>query len=335
MRLPNSTLTAVRGIQVGHATDLRGITGCTVVLCPRATVGAVDQRGGAPGTRETDLLRPSRLVRHVDAVLLAGGSAFGLAASDGVVAWLEKRGVGFRTGAGPVPIVPAAVLYDLEIGSSRARPDAAMGRRACTLASSRIVPQGSVGAGTGCTVGKLRGIARAVKGGIGSAATETTCRRPSERITVAALFAVNAFGDVMGEGGEWLAGLRATPRSVHPASTLMELRNLPAARLSRFESTVIGVVATDARLDREALAHVASMAHDGIARAVHPAHTLVDGDTVFAVATGTRPEVDPSIVGALAAEVTACAIRHAVFFAGSLGGVPASRELRNAAEKLR
>ncbi|MBI4602740.1 MAG: P1 family peptidase [Planctomycetes bacterium] len=340
MPLSNRTLTAVPGIRVGHAHDLRGATGCTVVLCPPGTVGAVDQRGGAPGTRETDLLAPSRLVQHVNAVLLTGGSAFGLAAADGVVRWLEERGLGFPTRAGPVPVVPAAVLYDLEVGDPRARPDAALGRAACDAASAAPAPEGSVGAGAGCRVGSLRGSACATKGGMGSWAVALG-GETGEGFTVAALFAVNALGDVVDAAGEVIAGLRAAPGSARFEGTLEALLRSdtpPVAGLggagpggagtggAGLGSTVIGVVATDARLDRDALGLVAAMAHDGIARAVRPAHTLFDGDTVFALATGRR-EADPSIVGAAAAEAAAEAIRRGVLEASSLGGIPAARDL--------
>jgi len=305
----NDTLTAIRGIRVGHATDLHGVTGCTVILCPPRTEAAVDQRGGAPGTRETDLLRPSRLVRHPHAILLTGGSAFGLAAADGVVSWLEERGVGFRTSAGPVPIVPAAVLFDLDAGDPKARPDAAMGRSACEAATSLPVKEGSVGAGTGCRVGALLGPSRATKGGLGSA----RIRVPGKHgFQVAALFAVNALGDVIDEAGRILAGLRSAPGSRRFLDTRTVLAKALAKRRSTFGHTVLGVIATDARLDREALAHVATAAHDGIARSVRPAHTLLDGDTVFALSTGTRPPADPSLVGALASEAAAQAIRRAV-----------------------
>lgn len=322
-RLENCTLTAIHGLRVGHATDLRGVTGCTVILCPAATAAAVDQRGGAPGSRETDLLKPARLVRHVNAILLTGGSAFGLAAADGVVAWLEERGQGFPTAAGPVPIVPAAVLFDLDVGDSGARPDARMGRRACAAASSQPVEQGSIGAGTGCRVGALFGPARATKGGIGSAAVRVAAGSGSRGFTVAALFAVNALGDVLDDTGRIVAGLRSTARSSRFVDTRTVLARALARRRSSFGHTVLGVVATDARLDREGLTHVAAQAHDGMARAIRPAHTLFDGDTVFALSTQTAPPAHPDVVAAVAAEVAATAIRNAVLFASSLGGVRA------------
>jgi L-aminopeptidase/D-esterase-like protein len=314
----NSTLTGISGIRVGHAQDLDGGTGLTVVLCPPRTIGAVEQRGGAPGTRETDLLRTGRLVLHVNAVLLTGGSAFGLAAADGVVRFLEEQGIGFPTGGGPVPIVPAAVLYDLEVGDPKARPDAAMGRRACEAASSLPVPEGTLGAGTGCRVGALRGSLFATKGGVGSALVEL-----EGGLKVAALFAVNSFGDVVDEGGDILAGLRESAGSPRLASTLNALREAPLAPRAGLGNTVIGVVATNALLRREELTLVAGMAHDGIARAVSPAHTLLDGDTIFALSTGER-EADPIRVGAFAAEATAKAIRRGVLEATPLCGIPAA-----------
>jgi L-aminopeptidase/D-esterase-like protein len=337
----NTTLTAIPGIRVGHAHDLVGATGCTVVLCPPGTTAAVDQRGGAPATRETDLLKPGRLVEHAHAVLLTGGSAFGLAAADGVARYLEERGVGFPTSAGVVPIVPCAALFDLGVGSAAARPDAAMGRAACEAASREPVPQGSVGAGTGCRVGGLHGNAFATKGGIGSSAVMIDGEDGSEDgggLLVAALFAVNAFGDVIAPDGTVLAGLRLAPRSPQLTSSLEALRRAEAGRRAsagarpaerggeRLESTVIGVIATNAALGRDALAHVAAMAHDGIARAVSPAHTLFDGDTIFALATGKRA-ADPSLVGAFAAEAAARAIRSSVLLAASLADIPARRDL--------
>lgn len=315
----NSTLTAIPGLRVGHAQDLRGGTGLTVVLCPPRTVGAVEQRGGAPGTRETDLLRTSRLVLHVNAVLLTGGSAFGLAAADGVVSYLEEQGIGFPTVGGPVPIVPAAVLYDLEVGDPKARPNALMGRSASETASSRPVAEGTVGAGTGCRVGTLRGSACATKGGVGSALVEL-----EGGILVAALFAVNALGDVIDESGTILAGLRASDGSAQFCGTVNALRDGPLPSRAGLGSTVIGVVATNARLGREDLSLVASMAHDGIARAVSPAHTLFDGDTIFALATG-EVDADPTRVGAFAAEVTGQAIRRGVLTATPLAGILAAR----------
>jgi L-aminopeptidase/D-esterase-like protein len=313
---PNPTLTAIPGIRVGHATDRATATGCTVVLCPDGTVGGVDVRGGAPGTRETDLLHPSHLVDRVHAVVLSGGSAFGLATADGVMRWLAERETGWATPAGVVPIVPAAILYDLGIGTP-AKPDAAMGYAACEASGDAPVEQGSVGAGTGCRVGGMMGNALATKGGIGSA-----CIDLGDGLRVAALFAVNAAGDVIDEAGSILAGLRAPDGGFADTMTLMrEMARAATPRTTR-ENTVIGVVATNARLSKEAVNKVAQMAHDGLARAVRPAHTLYDGDTIFALATG-QIDADVSAIGAFAAEATTQAIRNGVRAATSLAGVRA------------
>lgn len=316
----NNTLTAVPGFRAGHATDRAGATGCTVVLCPPGTVGGVDQRGGAPGTRETDLLRPTQQVDTVHAVLLSGGSAFGLAAADGVMRWLEERSVGYRTGDDlVVPIVPAAILYDLGLGSATARPGPDMGYQACQNAAAGPLAEGSVGAGTGCRVCALTGNARATKGGIGSA-----CIEPDAGLRVAALVAVNALGEVLDEQGQILAGLRSGPASTEFTPVLQHLHQ-HLARRPTSRNTVIAVVATNARLTQPAVTRVAQMAACGVARAIRPAHTMHDGDTLFALAAGTH-EADVSVVGAYAAEAVACAIRRAVRTATSLAGVRAISE---------
>ncbi len=319
----NQTLTDVPGIRVGHYTDREAATGCTVIICPEGTCGGVDQRGGAPGTRETDLLRPMHLVEEVSAVLLAGGSAYGLAAADGVMHYLEEHEIGYRSRAGfLVPIVPTAILFDLAVGKSNVRPDAAMGYAACAAASRDPVPQGTVGAGTGCRVGAMRGNAYATKGGIGSASVDL-----GDGLVVAALMAVNAVGDVVDEAGRVLAGLRETPDGetfvgmMNMMKVTARLVDTPAPAASS-QNTVIGVVATNARLTKEAANKVAQMAHDGLARAVRPAHTMFDGDTIFALATGQIP-ANISAIGAYAAEVVAEAIRNAVRTATSLAGVRA------------
>lgn len=320
------TITAIPGIRVGHATDLGGLTGCTVVLCEKGAVGGVDQRGGAPGTRETDLLRPLHMVDKVHAVLLAGGSAFGLAAAEGVMRFLEELGVGFNARVAKVPIVPAAILFDLDLGDPRARPDAEMGYLACSAATKDTVPEGNVGAGTGASVGKILGPGRAVKSGLGSAAVS-----PNGGLTVGAVVAVNALGDVVDPvTGRILAGVRKLC-SNEPADTLEVMRGLIGkARLSFATSTVIGVVATNAKLTKEEANKVAEMAHDGIARVVRPAHTMFDGDTLFALATGTR-RADVNLIGAYAAEVVAEAIVRGVKAAEGAGGLPAHRDLWSSA----
>ncbi|HLG51207.1 MAG TPA: P1 family peptidase [Chloroflexota bacterium] len=309
----------VPGISVGHATNLDAITGCTVVLCPEGATAAVDVRGGAPGTRETDLLGTGRLVQNVHAILLTGGSAMGLAAADGVVQFLLDRGFGFPVGRTRVPIVPAAVLYDLTIGDMRVFPDARDGWQACERARADDLEEGCVGAGTGATVGKVLGPAQATKSGLGSAAL----RLPSG-ITVGALVAVNAFGEVVNPvTGQILAGARhpTTGEYVSAVSRLLggELPSEPMLGAS----TTIGVVATDASLDRDALQRVATAAHDGLARAVRPAHTLFDGDTFFALATGrSAAAVSPVAIAVAASEVVATAIIRAVMQARPMGGLP-------------
>lgn len=319
-------ITAIPGVRVGHATDLEGLTGCTVVLCEKGAVGGVDQRGGAPGTRETDLLRPLHMVQEVHAVLLAGGSAYGLAAADGVMRYLEEQGVGFDAHVAKVPIVPAAILFDLDIGDPQARPDAAMGYAACQAASDDPVAEGNVGAGTGATAGKVLGPARAMKAGLGSAAVDL-----GGGLVVGALVAANPLGDVVGpRTGEILAGVRKLT-SDEPADTLAVMRSLVGKAAMKFASpsnTIIGVVATSARLTKEQANKVAQMAQDGIARAVRPAHTLLDGDTLFALATGNK-RADVNLVGAYAAEVVAEAIARAARAAEGVGGLPAWQDLRS------
>ena len=328
----HNTITDVPGIRVGHAQDIEAITGCTVVLCMEGAVGGVDQRGGAPGTRETDLLGPMHLVNKVHGVLLTGGSAFGLDAATGVMRFLEEQGVGFDAHVARVPIVPAAVLFDLEIGRADVRPDAAMGHQACEKASTDPPEEGNAGAGMGAMVGKILGMAGATKSGIGSASRDL-----GGGAVVGALIAVNAVGDVVDPAsGEILAGTR--PAKLGPmrfggdarfADTLAVMKGMAGKMALRFASrgnTVIGVVATNAQLTKEEVNKVAQMAHDGIARAIRPAHTLLDGDTLFALSTGGK-SVDVNIIGAYAAEVVEEAIVRAAWAAESLGGLPAARDL--------
>jgi L-aminopeptidase/D-esterase-like protein len=327
-----NAITDVPGLRVGHADDPEALTGCTVVLCEKGAVGGVDQRGGAPGTRETDLLRPMHLVQKVHGVLLAGGSAFGLEAAGGVVRFLEERGVGFNVRSARVPIVPAAILFDLGLGRSDVRPDAAMGYQACRRASTAAPAQGNVGAGMGATVGKLFGMRGAMKAGVGTASLEA-----GGGVIVGALVAVNALGDVVDPAtGEILAGLR--PVRIGPlrlggrgpfAGSLEMMRRRAGRsvlRLARGGNTVIGVVGTNARLTKEEANKVAEMSQDGVARAIRPAHTLLDGDTLFALATGQR-RADVNVVGACAAEVVARAIANAAREAHGVAGIPARREL--------
>lgn len=317
-----NSIVDVSGISVGHATDLNRLTGCTVVLCPPGATAAVDVRGGAPGTRETDLLGPGRLVQQVHAVVLAGGSAFGLAAADGVVRYLVERGHGWPVGSIRVPIVPAAILFDLGIGDPHAYPDASNGWQAAQSATSDRPEVGCVGAGTGAAVGKVLGINRAVKSGIGSAAI-----RLAGGATVGAIVAVNALGDVVSPvGGQILAGSRdpGTDEYVSAVSQLIHAEPITPAVAGT--NTTIGVVATDAALGRDDLVRVAAAAHDGLARVVRPAHTLYDGDTFFALATGqSRAKANPVAVAVAAGEVVATAIVQAIMAAQPLGGLPIAR----------
>jgi L-aminopeptidase/D-esterase-like protein len=323
----NDALTDVAGLSVGHFTHPERATGCSVVLCPQGAVCGVDVRGGSPGTRETDLLRPENVVDRVHAVLLTGGSAFGLDAAGGVMRWLEEHGHGFAVGPARVPIVPAAVLFDLWQGDARIRPDAAAGYAACVAASNAKPAQGSVGAGAGASVGKLWGIERAMKGGIGSASVRVA------GFTVAALVAVNATGDVLdAHDHEVIAGARksATSRALMHSLQALLHGELPE-RLQAGAATTIGVIATDAVLDKAQCAKLASMAHDGLARTIVPAHTPFDGDTLFALATGSSARSAPlALLGALAAEATARAVASAVRHASPLPGLPAARDLAGA-----
>lgn len=324
----HNAITDVQGIKVGHYTDREAATGCTVVLCEGGAVGGVDVRGSAPGTRETDLLHPLRLVQEVHAVLLTGGSAYGLDAATGVMRYLEEKGVGFDVGVGVVPIVPAAVLFDLTIGRADVRPDAEAGYLACQSANDGPVSEGCVGAGTGATVGKLLGPKFATKSGLGTAS-----QKIGKGIVVGAIVAVNAFGDVVDpHTGEILAGTRK-PVIGGFLNTVERMKgDLGQAILGFAQHTTIAVAATNAYLTKEGANKVAQMAHDGLARTIRPVHTMFDGDTVFALATGKPPKkgngADASVVGAIAAEVLAQAVVRAVIQAESLHGLPASKDLR-------
>jgi L-aminopeptidase/D-esterase-like protein len=316
------SITEVSGLSVGHWTDTDAATGCTVVLCPEGAVASVDVRGGAPATRETDLLRVGALVDRVHAVLLSGGSAYGLDAATGVMRWLEEHGHGFPVTTGVVPIVPAACVYDLGIGRGDIRPNADAGYDACEKATTGPVAEGSVGAGTGATVGKALGIERALKGGIGTAA-ETT----DSGITVGALVVVNCWGEVVDPETAMVAG---GPRGESPgafASTIDALRK--QAPLSPFatENSTIGVVATDAVLTKEQAYRLAVIAQTGLARAIRPVHTPVDGDAIFALATCRNDTpTDVLQLGALAARAVERSCVRAVLAATNLAGVPSAGE---------
>lgn len=313
----NGTLTDVPGIRVGHCTLAGRPTGCTVVRVEEGAVAAVDVRGAAPGTRETDLLAPDCLVDRVHAVLLGGGSAFGLDAASGVVRWLEEHGYGWPVGVAQVPIVPAAILFDLLVGDARIRPGADHGYDACAAASTDAVEQGSVGAGAGAAVGKLFGPAFAMKGGLGSASVR------QHGITVGAIVAVNALGDVRDPAtGALLAGSRsADGRTLRDTARCLLAGELPL-RARPGTATTIGLVATDAPLGKAQAQRVAKAAHSGLARTISPVHTQWDGDTIFALSTGrSTSQVDPALVAMLAAEVMAQAVVNAVRHATRVQGV--------------
>ena len=300
-------LTDVRGIEVGHFTDPRRPTGCSVALARAGAVGGVDVRGAAPGTRETDLLEPGNLVGVVHAVLLTGGSAWGLDAAGGVMRWLEERGIGLPVGRAPGQIVPAAVLFDLAVGDARIRPDAAAGHAACQAASGAAPAQGSVGAGAGATVGKLFGPAHAMKGGIGSASVSV------DGVTVGALIAVNALGDVVDPAsGTPIAGARAADGKTLRGSVAAVLAGEPPLPLLAGTNTTIGIVATDAPLTQAQARRLAGAGHDGLARAIRPVHTMSDGDTLFALATGQTRALDFNALCVMAAEAAARACVNAV-----------------------
>ncbi len=325
-RAPRSPagLTAVQGVKVGHHTLSERPTGCTVILVEAGAVAGVDVRGSAPGTRETALLDPVNTVQQVHAIVLSGGSAFGLDSASGVMRYLEERGIGYPAGVARVPIVPAAILFDLGVGDDPAvRPGPDCGYQAADIADVGQVDEGNVGAGAGATVGKLGGAARAMKAGIGTAAITLPTG-----LTVAALVAVNAVGDVVDpRTGRIVAGMR-TPDGRDLADVRGLLRSGAVPRPNPGQHTTIGVVATNAALTKPQATKVAQVAHDGLARAIVPAHTPADGDTLFAVATGHHT-AEPSVlqIGALAAEVVADAIVRAVRTAEGIPGYPAARDL--------
>jgi L-aminopeptidase/D-esterase-like protein len=313
----------IEDLAVGHWTDPVGLTGCTVVVPPEGNVAAASVRGGGPGTRETDLLQPQAHVEGVSAVLLTGGSAFGLAAAQGVVDWCERRGLGYARFGRPIPIVPAAVLFDLGVGDWDARPGPAEGEAACTAATAADGPMGNVGAGMGATVGKTAGPDHMTKGGLGWAVVE------AGPVTVGALAAVNAGGDVLDEDGTVLAGVRV------PGGALAAIRELLAAEQAEGPlpeavppggSTTLGLVATNAMLTKGEVHRVAVQAHDGMARAIRPVHTSFDGDTVFALAV-PRVTAAMDLVAFLAEEALAAAIRAGVRAAGPVAGIPAASEV--------
>jgi len=314
-------VTDVPGIKVGHYTDKEGITGCTVILCEQGAAAGVDVSGSAPGTRETELLRPGNLVEKVQAIVLSGGSAFGLDAATGVMSYLEERGFGHETSAGKVPIVPAAIIFDLTIGNSKIRPRANEGYQACLVATDKEVAEGCVGAGTGATVGKILGVERATKSGLGTASQEI-----ANGIVVAALVVVNAWGDVIDpKTGKVIAGPRK-PNGNGFLSTSELLKSGQFKKAALPFNTVIGVVATNAKLNKEQANKLARVAQVGVARTINPCHTMFDGDALFALSLG-EGEADFNIVGSVAAEVVAETITRAILQAETIGGVPAAKDI--------
>jgi L-aminopeptidase/D-esterase-like protein len=313
-RRSSGAITDVAGIEVGHFTDTRRPTGCTVVIARDGAVAGVDVRGAAPGTRETDLLDPTHLVEQVHAVLLAGGSAWGLDAASGVMRWLHERDIGFDAGVARVPIVPAAVLFDLAVGDPGVRPDAMAGYRACEHASSEPPREGSVGAGAGACVGKLFGMARAMKAGIGTASVTVG------GVTVGALIACNALGDIVDpDTGEVIAGARTRNGKGLIDSRRALLRGEAATPVLAGTNTTIGVVATDAVITKAQANRLATVAHDGLARSINPVHTMSDGDTLFMLGTG-RAASSPGMMtlATMAAEATARAVVRAARMARAL-----------------
>ena len=302
------SITDVAGIEVGHFTDTRRPTGCTVVIAREGAVGGVDVRGAAPGTRETDLLAPTHLVDRVHGILLAGGSAWGLDAATGVVQWLEEQGVGLPVGPVRLPLVPGAVLFDLLVGDASIRPDAAAGYRACELASAKAPAEGNVGAGAGAGVGKIFGIERAMKGGVGTASVTV------EGITVGALIACNALGDVIDpDTGLPIAGARTRNGKSLIDSRRALLRGEPPKPHLAGTNTTIGVIATDAVITKAQASRLATVGHDGLARSINPVHTMSDGDTLFTLGTGRAGKsLGMMVLGTMAAEAVALAVVRAI-----------------------
>lgn len=323
----HNSITDVNGIEVGHAQNDEALTGCTVILCRKGAVAGVDVRGSAPGTRETDLLNPTNLVQKVHAIVLAGGSAFGLDAATGVVRYLEEKKIGFNTGVAKVPIVPSAILFDLAIGQADVRPDSAMGYQAAMSALSPSTLQGNVGAGAGASVGKMFGVKFAMKAGLGTASINI-----GGGVVVGAIVAVNAYGDVIDPNtGNIIAGLRSGKVGLlkigdtkNQFADSLAMMKHPVGRgvlkLASLSNTVIGVVATNATLTKAQATKVAQMAQDGIAKTIRPAHTMFDGDVIFALSTGNK-KADISTIGAYAAEAMSQAIIRGTQSAMSAGGL--------------
>ncbi|USG63409.1 P1 family peptidase [Brevibacillus ruminantium] len=316
----SGTITDVPGLLVGHAEDTDALTGCTVIVLEKPAVCGVDVRGSAPGTRETDLLDPVNMVDSVHAICLSGGSAYGLDAASGVMEYLEEKGMGLDVGFGIVPIVPAAVLFDLSVGNPRVRPSREMGYRAASQASSEQVPEGNVGAGTGASVGKLNGFSQAMKSGIGSSS-----RKLPNGLVIGAVVAVNAVGHVKDpETGEILAGPRNEAGAIVDSIELMQKHAFSLTPPGT--NTTIGVVASNAVITKAEAKKIAQMAHNGLAQTIWPIHTMFDGDTLFALGTG-QVAASVDLIGTLSAEVLAEAVVRAVRAAKPAGGLPAHESI--------
>ncbi|UJL47433.1 P1 family peptidase [Virgibacillus sp. NKC19-16] len=314
-------LTDIEGIKVGHEQDYKGATGCTVVLCEEGATAGVDVEGGSPGTRETALLSPVNRIDKAHGILLSGGSAFGLDAAAGIMEYLENNDSGFDVGVTKVPIVPGAILYDLSIGDYKKRPDKKMGLQACENATGDDCKEGTIGAGTGATVGKVLGMDRAMKGGLG-----TYCLQVGE-LMVGAMVVVNSFGDVVNpETGEIIAGALSDSGDFVNTEEFM-IKQFENQTNKNQENTTIGIVVSNAKLNKSEANKLASMAHDGFARTMRPSHTMVDGDTIFTLATG-KVECDLDLVGLLAADVVGEAVIRAVKMATSLHGVTSYSDLQ-------
>ncbi len=328
----NNSITDIKEILVGHSENEKALTGCTVVICEKGAVGGISQRGGAPGTRETDLLRPMHLVQKVHSILLAGGSAFGLDAAGGVMQYLEERNIGFKAGSTVVPIVPSAILYDLAVGDFSIRPDKSMGYKACVNASHASPKQGNFGAGIGATVGKILGYGQAMKSGIGTASMQL-----ANGVIIGALVAVNAFGDVI-KDNQIIAGARTVKKGPLKigkegffADTLDVMQSFTGRKILSFsakQNTIIGVIATNANLNKEEVNYFADIASNGIALSIQPAFTMFDGDTIFGLATG-QVKSDINILSAFAPKVFSDAIINGVIAANPIDGLPSYKSTIN------
>ena len=316
-----NSITDVKGLKVGHASNYDGYTGCTVILCEAGATCGIDIRGSASGTRQVDALSISHIVEHVHAILLSGGSSFGLDAATGVMRYLEEKGIGFDVGPTKIPIVPTAVIFDIFFGDPKVRPTPEMGYEAC-MNAQETVEEGSVGVGTGAAVGKIFEISRAMKGGVGTSSIVMP-----DGLTVASLVVVNAFGDIIDNvTGKIIAGARVSPESLEFANTVESIKKGAVKKQFGLVNTTLGVVATNAKFDKKGITKIAQMAQGGLIKTISPVHTTFDGDLVFALATG-ECEADINLVGVLGEFVIAEAIKRAVKKADGFGILPAFKDI--------